>query len=424
MKVLVLTDLYPPDVMGGYELGCRQAVDALRSRGNEVRVVTSAPKVPVDRESHVHRSLKLVDAWSHYLFVHSAPVTAHLDQGESLRVSAFNVHALLQEIEDFQPDVVYVWMLVGVGGLGLMACLHHLRIPWVWHLMDDVPVMLCKSAGRLVPTFAGEFSRQLRGHYLLCSQQLADEISLGGVRLNGTVEILPNWVVGPDLPRRKSYLEGGILKIISAASVIDRQIDKGMDLLIESAARLRELGHEKFQVEIYGRVTDGYCPHLIQKYGLGDLVFLRGSRTQGELSTLFAQADVFAFPTRAREPFGFAPLEAAARGCVPVMSHTCGIAEWFVHGVHVLKATRTAEAFARSFSSMLEGSIELSSIGRRVAAVVKRDFHLDAIIPRIEHALMTASRAGREGAGTAADAYRLAVLAERLSKVMIQQAVA
>jgi hypothetical protein len=28
VKVLVVSNLYPPDVMGGYELGCRQAVDA------------------------------------------------------------------------------------------------------------------------------------------------------------------------------------------------------------------------------------------------------------------------------------------------------------------------------------------------------------------------------------------------------------
>ena len=53
-------------------------------------------------------------------------------------------------------------------------------------------------------------------------------------------------------------------------------------------------------------------------------------------------------PDPRREPFGFAPLEAAARGCVPIMSQACGIAEWFVHGVHFLKAPRTAEAFAEA----------------------------------------------------------------------------
>ena len=102
-------------------------------------------------------------------------------------------------------------MLVGVGGLGLMACLQHLRVPWVWHLMDDVPLMLCRSHGRLVPAFAREFSRQLRGRYLACSQQLVDEIEAGGVALNGKVEVVPNWVDGPDRPRPAGYLDGGAL---------------------------------------------------------------------------------------------------------------------------------------------------------------------------------------------------------------------
>ena len=33
VKILVLSNLYPPDVIGGYELGCRQVVEALRRPG-------------------------------------------------------------------------------------------------------------------------------------------------------------------------------------------------------------------------------------------------------------------------------------------------------------------------------------------------------------------------------------------------------
>ncbi|MDB5350036.1 MAG: glycosyltransferase [Planctomycetota bacterium] len=421
MKVLVVSDLYPPDMIGGYELGCRQAVDALRTRGHEVRVLTSAPRTPVQHEAHVRRTMKLVDAWSDYVYRKSAPVTVHLDQGESLHISSFNVHALIHELKEFQPDVVYVWMLVGVGGLGLMACLHHLGVPWVWHLMDDVPLMLCKSHGSLVPTFAREFSRQLHGHYLACSQQLVEEIEAGGVSLNGSIELIPNWISGNDRGHRQPYLRDGTLRVVSAAGLIDRQVDKGMDVLIESAARLRELGHTNFTIDIYGKVTDDHCPSLIHTHELESQVRLRGSRSQAELADAFSESDVFAFPTRAREPFGFAPLEAAARGCVPVVSQACGIAEWFLHGVHLLKARRNPESFAKLFAAIASGSIELESIGRRGSAVIRREFHIDAIVPRIERALASAARQSREGSGTAEEAYRLAILAEKLSKVMIQE---
>ena len=41
MKILVLTNLYPPHYVGGYELHCQTVVEALRARGHVVQVLTS-----------------------------------------------------------------------------------------------------------------------------------------------------------------------------------------------------------------------------------------------------------------------------------------------------------------------------------------------------------------------------------------------
>jgi glycosyltransferase involved in cell wall biosynthesis len=122
-----------------------------------------------------------------------------------------------------------------------------------------------------------------------------------------------------------------------------------------------------------------------------------------------------------REPFGLVPLEAAARGRVPVISQRCGIAEWLVHGVHCLKVERTADAFARTFRSILEGEIALEPIARRAEAAAWRDFHVDAILPRIERTLAAAARQSRDGGGTSAEAYRMARLAEQLAQAFIQE---
>jgi hypothetical protein len=104
-----------------------------------------------------------------------------------------------------------------------------------------------------------------------------------------------------------------------------------------------------------------------------------------------------------------------------LISNTCGIAEWLVHTIDCLKAPRTADAFARTIAAVLDGSIDLEPIGRRAAAVARRDFHIDTIIPRIENLLRLASRQSRAGAGTPEEAYRLALLAEKLSRVLIQE---
>jgi glycogen(starch) synthase len=417
----VLSNLYPPDVIGGYERGCKQVVDALRGRGHEVRVLTSAPRTPAPGEPHVDRQLHLSEVWNGYMFDHSQPVTARLLEAESTLVSAFNVHALTRSIDDFRPDVAYAWMLVGIGGLGLMATLQHLGVPWLWHLMDDVPLALCRLGGQVVEPLLVEVDRQLRGSYLACSRRLVEEIEASGYRLNPDVSLIPNWVVGePPPPRTRFYEPGQTLRIVSAGQI---NRDKGAEHIIEMAARLRDRGIERFSVDFFGHVDDLFFPALAKVRALEGHVTFKGARPQAELTRLLPSYDVFAFPTWEREPFAFAPLEAMWHGCVPLMSQASGNAEWAVHGVHCLKAERTPNAFADAVGAIIDGSIELEPIARRAASVVGRDFHLDAQVPRIERALALAARRPQlHRPGSAEDAYRMALLAEKLTRVLVQEA--
>ena len=64
-------------------------------------------------------------------------------------------------MDDDRPRGVWAWP----------ACLQYLGIPWVWHLMDDVPVQLCRRGGAAIPALAEEFGRQIQGNYLSCSQK-------------------------------------------------------------------------------------------------------------------------------------------------------------------------------------------------------------------------------------------------------------
>jgi glycosyltransferase involved in cell wall biosynthesis len=421
VKILVVGNLYPPDTVGGYELGCRQVVDALRARGHDVRVLTSAPRTPVPTPPHVHRRLKLADLWDYYTEARSRPISLRMKELEAFQISAFNVHALLGALEEFEPDVVYAWMLVGLGGLGLMGCLEHLRVPWVWHLMDEVPSKLCTVDYAVNPALASEFSRRIRGRFLACSRQLVDAIERKGVALGDEVALLPNWVTGPRPAPRAAYYREGTLRIAAAAAVIDRNYDKGIDLLICAAGALLKTGRTNFSIDIFGKVVDAGFGDLIRTLNLSDHVTLKGPREQSEFLDALGDYDVFAFPGRTDEPFGFAPLEALSRGCVPVVSWRCGVAEWLVHGVHCLKATRQPGAFADAIRQVLDGTVNLAGLGPRGETAVWRDFHLETLVPRIENELCLAASSPRVGAGTPEEAYRLAVLAEKVSGLLVQE---
>jgi glycosyltransferase involved in cell wall biosynthesis len=421
VKILVLSNLYPPDVQGCYELGCAQIVRALQARGHDVLVAAGAPRQPVPSEPHLQRVFRLVDEWN-INAMGTAPLVVNLNAAASRLVNAHNVHALTQLLDRFKPDVVLVSNILGLGGIGLMACLQFLKVPWVWHLGDCIPSMLCCKYGvydQAIPAIAGEFSRRFHGTYIPVSQQLRDQIESLGVALNGDVEVIPYWIMGdppPALPLREHR---GELRIMSAGHVTR---GKGIDLLIEAVARARDAGSGALRLDMYGEVSDPYFGAMIAALKLKESVRLLGRRPHQELLNLYAHYDVFAFPTRPQEPFGLLPLEAAARGCVPIISQRCGIAEWLVHGVHCLKAARNAESFARLFLALANGKIDLEPIARRAAAAAWRDFHLNAIVPRIERKLEAAANRPRAGAGTTAEAYRLARMAEQLTQILVQEA--
>ncbi len=421
MKILVLTNLYPPDFLGGYEIACAQVVDSLRERGHDVRVLAAAPRVPIVDAPHVHRRFQLTEESNWYATdLWFDPLGSRLRDVESRFINAYNVHALTTFLEEFDPEVVYICNIVGLGGLALMACLQYLKVPWVWQLGDNVPMVLCSVPQGVFPTLVAEFSKQLQGHYIIVSTQLQRQIEECGVVLGGQVDTIPNWIVGKrPPPRTRFHRTGQTLRIMSAGQV---KRHKGVDLLIEAAARLRDAGLTGFQVDIYGKIYDTCFADLIRQFDLEERVHLKGVRPQKELMALYADYDVFAFPTWEREPFGLVPLEAAARGCVPVMTRQCGIAEWLVHGVHCLKAERTADAFADAFAEILRGRIALEPIARRGAVAAWRDFHIDTILPQIERKLVQASKQSRDGAGQPGDAYRLARMAEQLTQVLIQEA--
>ena len=309
-------------------------------------------------------------------------------------------------------------MLVGVGGLGLMACLHHLRVPWVWHLMDDVPSMLCQLDGRVVPALAREFARQLRGHTTWrAASSSSTRSSAGGIRLPGEVEVVPNWVAG-------AAPAAADARSTAAATAADRlgrrpdrpEYDKGIDLLIKAAALLRDRGRDDFSLDIYGQVDDSYSGDLIQTHGLGDLVALPGPSAAGGADRGLRRLRRLRLPDRGPRAVRLRPAGGRARGCVPVMSH--GLRQRRVAGPRRplpegrrgpprRSPTRSAE--------ILDGRVDLEPIapprrrGRPARLPPRRAPAPDRAGPG------RAARRPRAGAGTADEAYRLALLAEKLT---------
>ncbi|QDV32540.1 glycosyltransferase family 4 protein [Tautonia plasticadhaerens] len=423
MKILVLSNFYPPEVLGGFELACAQAVEALRRRGHEVLVVTAAARGYCPPEPHVRRAFSIADIWNLDAMARRPAVVQRLMDAESRLISSFNVRALAEAVDAFRPDVAYVHNLTGLGGLGLMAALGHLGVPWVWQLGDSVPSYCCSLWGEVMPALAERFGAEIRGTFIAVSSRLVAEIEGLGVPLRGRVELLPYWIDGRPGPVPRRSVRNGPLRVVSAGRLTPY---KGVDVLIEAAGLVRR-SRWSVEIDFYGAVSDvdpNHYPALLQQHGVEDRVRFLGPLDHASLIGRYGDYEAFAFPTWEREPFGIGPIEAAAHGgCLPIISRSCGLAEWLVHGVHCLKVEPTAQDLARAFLDLLEWRIDPGPIAGRARSATWRDFHVDALAPRIEALLAdAASSASPSASGSPDEVVRLARLAEGLAQSIIAEA--
>jgi glycogen synthase len=384
MKILVISNLYPPHQLGGYEIGCRNIVNGLRSRGHEVHVLTSPSHFEqIDTEDSIYRSLQL----RAFQFGGSESAQTKLEA----QVSNYtNTSVTLAHIASFRPDCVYLFNLYGLGGLGIVDALNTLKYPWIMHLMDQLPHMLQHGVHRSVLELFNAANGNIYrpGKLISMSAHLMREIQRScGFNYAMDADLVPGWadVEGPI--RDREYCRNGHAEFVTAGAI---QPHKGIDLIVKAVALLKEEMITNFKVTIYGNGKQAFYIDLCKQLQVTDKISFKAMQTQADLIESYRASDAFLFPTWAREPFGFAPIEAAAVGCVPVITHNCGAAERLIRNVHCLKIERTATSLRDAMRSICSGLAPLADLGKNAQAITRQDLSFSHCIGRIENILSTA----------------------------------
>ena len=102
MRILVVSNFYPPHVIGGYEIGCKDVVAALKSRGHDIRVLTSS--YGCSQAEHSDRVFRWLES-DRSLHIDGSS----RDLPKILRKESINRRAFESLCRDFAPDIVYVW---------------------------------------------------------------------------------------------------------------------------------------------------------------------------------------------------------------------------------------------------------------------------------------------------------------------------
>jgi len=148
LKIAFICNLYPPYIVGGNEILARDVINALRSRGHEIHVLTGrGPELPDD--GYTHQALDIDLTRKEDVFLGGLPLTArrlmqwHLYHHASYR----GVRDALAEIE---PDLIIAWNLYMASAAPLLAARRH-PAPLIAHPADKWLLYMLNDIRGLVP---------------------------------------------------------------------------------------------------------------------------------------------------------------------------------------------------------------------------------------------------------------------------------
>ncbi len=315
LKILLVTNLFPPQELGGYGRMMWEFAHGLIARGHAVRVVTAdvpqLAKAPtsdeVQMESHVHRTLQLLGTWK------EGRAIAVTDRGELVRRLRDNAARVRVAVNKFGADLVLAGNLDFLGAPVLGPA-----------LQANVPVLHALANATPGYPLADQPSA---AHYWIapCSDWNGDVFREHGYTPERVETLYPGARVDrffrlflPDVRR---------LRICYASLVLPY---KGVDTLVDALGRLHAAGVD-FSAEIAGDAPDvGFLAQLqeqVRACGMEHKVRFTGFLDRGALGALFARSNVLVFPSRFDEPFGISQVEALAAGLVVVSSGTGGAKE-------------------------------------------------------------------------------------------------
>ena len=315
LKILVITNLYPPQVLGGYERSIADFARLLQHHGHTVLVLTSdtpqfsASHTSLHPDPPIERCLLLMGEWS-------SQGSRWFDPQRVVDVMRQNQAILKHHLEHFQPDVCLAGNLdfVQTQAESLALLLSH-QVPVAHYVMN--------ARAGYDPEHAPRSSLY---QFITCSDWVTASLQASGYPAAATAQTLyPGADVDAfyqaELPPRDRLR-------IAYASLVTQY--KGADVLVEALSLLHAAGIE-FTATIAGGTFQPEFVEALKQFveseGLQESVHFPGALSRQELIQLYKTHNVLVFPSRFEEPFGISQIEAMAAGLTLVTSGTGGARE-------------------------------------------------------------------------------------------------
>jgi|HubBroStandDraft_6_1064221.scaffolds.fasta_scaffold37671_2 glycosyltransferase involved in cell wall biosynthesis len=413
MRILVVSNIYPPAAIGGYEIGCEAVVERLR-REHEVLVLTSAGE---QRERRTDSAAPPA-VWRELTWLTPDARGARRAPLASMRDAALTRRALA-----WKPDFIYVWNGASIPQ-AVLRILADSRLPLAFRVEEH--------------WFAGIFVRdQFLRELLPADRGLARAAWASGCRL---LNAMPTLRLDPTAPLRAAiswnseatrriaapppFVETVLERVrhpappygdIYAAAQRDPAPEpliaylgrvtpfKGIAVAIEALALLRNDYRLLAQLVVIGPEDGDHGSQmrsLADRLGVGEAVSWDGQATPSQAASKLARAHAMIVPSTWDEPFGLVMIEGALARVPLVASDVGGIGEAMHDEQQALlfargDATAAAAALARTLRDPEQTAARVQRAYERAQA-----FRVEAYLDEQERFVRDALSALRGGASS------------------------
>ncbi len=339
MRILIVTELFPPHYFGGAEVCCGEMAEILKSQGHDVHVLTSRPPSGLaEKNEAVNRVLIRSFPWRRY------PENSSQLKEMFLR-EITNQSIFKQAVRRLRPDCVYFWKLDTIS-LSLPQVLDR-RVKAVHFVFDTFSFEWWLDAWRLFWA-----KKPVLVHNRLFKKILKRILNLLGFAIpenpyefrnaHFASQFLrdgnPTRILNPENTRVIHWgvnlgrfypapASGNECRILYTGRIIEH---KGIDTAVNAFKKVAAV-HPECTLTIVGANDDPpYEKGLrqwVQREGLEEKIVFKGFIDRRGLAEIYREHGIFIFPSLVEEGFGMTLLEAMASGLAVVTSAQGGSLE-------------------------------------------------------------------------------------------------
>jgi glycosyltransferase involved in cell wall biosynthesis len=404
MRILFVTNYYPPSDYGwGYMQLCEEVTDGLSARGHDVAVLTSTrrdgPEPP--RPYPVHRLLTIDPNWNNG---RSAAWDFFVGRRQREREAVRHLRRL---VEEFRPDVIFVWHYIGLSRVMLKEAEdlpdvevayylagYHPELPdeymayWQRPPVHPVAKVLKRPLAHLA---LGQLRREgkpieLEYENVICVSRYVRDRLVSQDLIPSSAVVIHN---GIDL--EQFSVDGYRREFSDSVSLLYAgrlEPDKGVHHILEALGLLTAECRSRIErLAIVGEGKEGYISrltNLTENLALNHLVDFESPVPRHQMPDLLKRFEVLILPS-SLEALSRMMQEGMAMGLLVIGTTTGGSGELLVHErTGLVFEADNPKSLAAQFRRALDNPGLAEELAQAGQGQVKKHFNIERTVEEIE----------------------------------------